>query len=94
MSQHNRDLTATGIPMTSLATALSSDLQRVVIDKTGLTARYDLTLHWSREDIPPDDSAPPVLFTALQEQLGLKLVPAKAPVPTFVIDHVEMPSEN
>ncbi len=94
MSQHNRDLTATGIPMTALATALSSELQRVVVDKTGLIAHYDFTLKWSRDDAPPEDSAPPTLITALQEQLGLKLVPSKAPVPTFVIDHVEMPSEN
>lgn len=94
MSQHNRDLTATGIPLTALATALSSELQRIVIDKTGLSGRYDLTLKWSRDDAPADDAAPPPLLTALPEQLGLKLVAAKAPVQTFVIDHVEMPSEN
>ena len=91
---HNTELTATGMPLAALADELSSELRRVVIDKTGLAAKYDITLKWSSDDAPTTDTSPPTLLTALQEQLGLKLVPAKAPVPTFVIDHVEMPSEN
>ncbi len=65
---------------------------RDVVDKTGITGRYNLKLQWT-----PDDAAAnsgPSLFTALEEQLGLKLEPAKGPVQVLVIDHVEMPSEN
>jgi uncharacterized protein (TIGR03435 family) len=78
-------------------------LDRPVVDQTGLKGRYDFTLKWAPDDsqfgghVPPasdDPSAPPSLFTALQEQLGLKLVPAKGPVPVLVIDHVEKPSPN
>ena len=68
---------------------------RNVIDKTGLAGNYDLTLQWSREDSStPDTDSAPSIFTALPEQLGLKLQPAKGPVETLVVDHVEMPSDN
>jgi len=73
--------------------------ERMVIDKTGLTGKYDFMLKWT-----PDagmgatgeagDSSEPSLFTALQEGLGLKLEATKGPVDTIVIDSVEMPSEN
>ena len=103
-------LTAQAVPMTSLANLLSQQLHRTVIDKTGLTGKYDLELNWTpdqgsdpmfkgtdgspqRADAAPDTSGPSI-FTALQEQLGLKLQSAKGPVETLVIDHVEMPSEN
>jgi len=89
---------------------LSQQLQRTVLDKTGLTGKYDLELTWTpdqgadpmfkgpegspqRGDAAPDSSGPSI-FTALQEQLGLRLQSAKGPVETLVIDHVEMPSEN
>jgi uncharacterized protein (TIGR03435 family) len=66
------------------------------VDKTGLTGKYDLTLTYSPDDGPAaaSDSSAPSLFTALQEQLGLRLQPAKGPVETLVVDHVEMPTEN
>jgi uncharacterized protein (TIGR03435 family) len=103
-------LTAQAVPMTSLANLLSQQLHRTVLDKTGLTAKYDLELNWTpdqgsdpmfkgpegspqRADAAPDSSGPSI-FTALQEQLGLKLQSANGPVETLVIDHVEMPSEN
>jgi uncharacterized protein (TIGR03435 family) len=103
-------LTSQAVPMTSLANMLSQQLHRTVIDKTGLTGKYDLELNWTpdqgsepmfkgadgspqRADAAPDSSGPSI-FTALQEQLGLKLQSAKGPVETLVIDHVEMPSEN
>ncbi len=91
---HNTELTATGVPLATLVDELSSELGRVVVDKTGLTGNFDITLKWSKDDAAATDTSPPTLLTALQEQLGLKLVPSKAPIPTFVIDHVEMPSEN
>jgi uncharacterized protein (TIGR03435 family) len=103
-------LTAQAVPMTSLANMLSQQLHRTVLDKTGLTGKYDLELMWTpdqgadpmfkgpdgspqRADAAPDSSGPSI-FTALQEQLGLRLHSSKGPVETIVIDHVEMPSEN
>ena len=96
MSIHNRNLVATAESMEALVNNLSGQLQRVVVDKTGLTAKYNYQLSWSADDAPPsaDGTGPPDIFTALQEQLGLKLQPGKAEISTFVIDHVEIPSEN
>jgi uncharacterized protein (TIGR03435 family) len=75
-------------------------LDRPVVDQTGLTGRYNMQLEFTREDpaalgmsqIP--DNAPPNLFSAVQEQLGLKLEATKAPVDVLVIDHVEKPSPD
>jgi uncharacterized protein (TIGR03435 family) len=77
---------------------------RPVIDRTGLQGGYYIKLQWVRAqpasaypgmDIaPPLGPSGPVLFTALQQQLGLKLVPTKGPVDVLVIDHIEKPSEN
>jgi uncharacterized protein (TIGR03435 family) len=83
-----------------LARALARPLERVVVNKTGLTGRYDLTLSWTPDDATPllngapDPNAPPGLFTAIEEQLGLKLQPDKGAVPVLVIDRVEKPTEN
>lgn len=96
-SIQNQDMTAQGISMASLGYSLSEVVERTVIDKTGLKGKYDLRLKWRREDDPSkevrDDSAPSI-FAAVQEQLGLKLQPAKGPVETLVIDRIAMPSEN
>jgi uncharacterized protein (TIGR03435 family) len=89
-----------GLPISSLTNILSRNVERTVIDKTGLTGKYDLTLTWKPEDDHGGqengaaDANAPDLFTALQEQLGLKLVSTKGPVDTLVIDHVEKPAEN
>ena len=79
-------------PISILASNLGNQLGRFVLDKTGLTGLYDWTLEWS-----PDmtaDSAHPSLFTALQQQLGLKLEAEKGPMRMLVIDRVERASEN
>lgn len=74
----------------------NSFLDRPVVDQTGLTGTYDLKLVYTpdlrsnREPDPADIS----IFTAVQNQLGLKLVPQKAPVEILVVDHVEKPTEN
>jgi len=96
MRVNNTAMTSTAIPISNLVALLSSNLQRIVIDKTGLTGKYDMDLTWSRDDVaaPASDSAPPSIFTALQEQLGLKLQPSKSQVETLVVDHVELPTEN
>ena len=86
----------------TLSIALSRELGRMVVDKTGLEGKYDLTLEWSPDNRSAamtdaaNESAPPgpSIFTAVQEQLGLKLESTKAPVETVVIDHIEQPSEN
>ena len=94
---HNRRMVGTAVPIASLTEELSRQVQRVVVDKTGLTSMYSFQLTWSPDDAPPpapDVTAPPDIFTALQEQLGLKLQPGKEMIDTFVIDHVELPSED
>jgi uncharacterized protein (TIGR03435 family) len=65
-------------------------VNRIVVDRTGLDGRYDIVLKWSPEQTPKDDL--PSLFTALQEQLGLKLESSKAMVEVLVIDSVERPT--
>lgn len=88
-----------GASMSELAAEFSDlGVSRVVLDKTGLTGRYDFSLQWTPDDSPGDAPLPDPsggsLFTALQEQLGLKLEPQKGPVEVLVIDHVARPSEN
>ncbi len=87
-------LTGRGATMPTLASSLSDKVGRVVRDKTGLTGFYEFTLTWSPEGTPADDKNLPDLFTAVQEQLGLKLEPAKGPVEVLTIDHAAKPSEN
>ena len=84
------------VTIASLIDYLTHELKRPVVDKTGLTGKYDLSLQWTPDDTPPDSplTGGPSIFTAIQEQLGLKLNPAKGPVETLVIDHVEPPTPN
>jgi uncharacterized protein (TIGR03435 family) len=82
------------LPMSILTQWLTLHVGRKVIDNTGLTDKYDIALEWSPDTSASEVGSGPSLFTAIQEQLGLKLVPDKGPVETFVIDHVERPSEN
>jgi len=82
----------TDVPMADLATNLSNQLGRYVIDETGLAGRYDFLLHFDPNQSA--DSQEPNLFTALEEQLGLKLESRKGPMKVLVIDSVEQPSEN
>ncbi len=84
-----------------LAEELSKVAGRDVVDKTGVSGRYDLKLRWTPDDSSeprlPNGAATdsgPSLFTALEEQLGLKLESAKGPVQVLVIDHIELPTEN
>jgi uncharacterized protein (TIGR03435 family) len=78
--------------MSSLAGRIASVVNRPVTDKTGLVGPFDFDLAWT-----PDDAADqngPSIFTALQEQLGLKLASTRGPVDVLVIDHVEHPTED
>jgi uncharacterized protein (TIGR03435 family) len=74
--------------------SFSNLVGRTVVDKTGLIGNYDIDLKWTPDDQQGTPDAGPTFFTALEEQLGLKLEAAKGPVDTLVIDHVEKPSEN
>jgi uncharacterized protein (TIGR03435 family) len=67
-----------------------------VLDKTGLTGNYHLVLRWAPENTPADSplASRPSIFTAVQEQLGLKLEPSTAPLDVLVIDSAQKPSEN
>jgi uncharacterized protein (TIGR03435 family) len=90
----NGKMTAQGISMDSLAANLAGTTGHIVSNKTGLTGVYDFTLQYADSDPPPPDSTAPSIYTAIEEQLGLKLESSKGPVQVLVIDHVERPSAN
>ncbi len=79
-------------PISILASNLGNQLGRIVLDKTGLHGVYDWTLEWYPD--MGEDSTRPSLFTALQEQMGLRLEAQKGPMEVLVIDSAEKPSEN
>jgi bla regulator protein blaR1 len=101
---------STGTDMSSLARFLSGQLGRTVVNKTGLTGGYDYKLDWTSDDtsavLPKagnstpgenpasQDTGGPSLFTALEEQLGLKLEATKGPADVIVIDDLEQPTAN
>ena len=97
----NGSMTAQGVTVAE-PDAVGVQVHRIVVDGTGLTGKYDISLQWTRDDDPGGDpkdtgkteSAGPSIFVALQEQLGLKLDAAKAPVEMIVVDHVEAPSNS
>jgi uncharacterized protein (TIGR03435 family) len=104
------DLNVRNMGMKDFASWMQSGvMDRPVVDQTGLTDRYDFPLKWTPDDsqfaqfrgavaTPPptaeDPNAPPSLYTAVTEQLGLKIGPAKLPDDVIVIDHAEKPSAN
>jgi uncharacterized protein (TIGR03435 family) len=70
-------------------------VDRPVVNQTGLPGRWDFLLKWTTNDLKAaDPNAAPGMFTAIQEQLGLKLEAVKAPADVLVVDHVERPSAN
>jgi uncharacterized protein (TIGR03435 family) len=94
LKMNPNELTGTKVSIHYLVEELSRRLSRNVIDQTGLDGEYNFDLRWAPDG--DGDSLPdgPSIFTALQEQLGLKLESSKAPVDVLVIDHVEKPSAN
>ena len=100
-----RKIETADTPISAVLEFLSNETGRKIVDKTGLTGRYSFTLSWlspmaasqkageANEASTPADATPD-LFTAIQEQLGLKLEPTKGPVDVVVIDHLERPGEN
>ena len=95
---NNGVLTATDIEMKDFVRSIEYEAGRTVVDKTGLPGSYDLQLKWTREaqNVNATDNGsgdrPPDLFTALQDQLGLKLVSDKGPVESVVVDSIDQPS--
>jgi uncharacterized protein (TIGR03435 family) len=100
-----RSLTANSVPIANIVPMLARMLGRTVIDKTGLTGKYDISAEWAPDEAlmlpsspdgarPVSDGSGPSIFTALQEQLGLKLESQKGPVEVFVVERAEKPSEN
>ena len=102
-------LESTGTSLDMLAHVLSRQLGRTVVDKTGLTGEYDFKLDYTPDNMPmpphgasdgapkPEmqvDSGAPSIFTAVEEQLGLKLEATKGMVDVIVIDHIDLPTEN
>jgi uncharacterized protein (TIGR03435 family) len=81
--------------MIDFALDLASEVGRPVTDATGLSAKYDFTIHWLGENAPPSDNPAPDIFRALQEQLGLKLESKKAMADILIVDHIEKtPTSN
>jgi uncharacterized protein (TIGR03435 family) len=81
--------------MTNFVITLMQVVQdKQIVDRTELKGRYDFSLTYTFDPLAPDAGAAPDIFHAVQQQLGLKLEPTKAPVEVFVIDHVERPTAN
>ena len=93
-SQRGLEFVGSNTPMRGLTGALSSMVEAPVIDKTGLTGIYNYTLQFGREWSERDPESWPSIFTAVQEQLGLKLEAGHESVPNIVIDHITKPTEN
>lgn len=94
---HNREMTGTAIPLKAFAAFLSDQVGRTVVDKTALEGTYDFSLKWSADELAEATKdtkvgdRPPEIYTALQEQLGLKLVPGRGPSEVLVVDAVDQP---
>jgi uncharacterized protein (TIGR03435 family) len=96
--QRTRQLAGKDATMDVLAKLLSSEVNHVVLDKTGLTGKYDLNAEWAQDGPAGAQSADepfaPGIFTAMEERLGLKLQPGKGPVRVLIIDRVDRPTQN
>jgi uncharacterized protein (TIGR03435 family) len=86
------DMTSVDVSMAALADYLGRQLNQAVVDTTGLKSTFDFTLEWAKDDT--GEAAAPLIFTALQEQLGLRLEARKVPMEVIVVDSVDKPSVN
>ncbi|MDR3752481.1 MAG: TIGR03435 family protein [Terracidiphilus sp.] len=86
-------ITAHQLSVQALAANLSFTVGREIVNKTGLDGGYDFTLDYAPDGADPSDTRPSI-FTAIEEQLGLKLEPARGPVDVIVVDHIERPTAN
>lgn len=96
-SSHGTEVTVTITDgtMTDFILGMQFFFDRPLVDRTGIAGRHDFTLRYTYDVVHvTDPNAPPGLFTAIKEQLGLRLDAVKAPIGVFAIDHVEPPSAN
>jgi len=93
-SQHGLEFVGSNSPMRAITGALSSMVEAPVVDKTGLTASYNYRLRFGRDWSTNDSESWPSIFTAVQEQLGLKLEAVHESVPNLLVDHISKPTEN
>ena len=93
-TQYGLEFVGTNSPMQAITGALSSMVEAPVVDKTGLNGFYNYTLQFGREWSAHDPESWPSIFTAVQEQLGLRLDAVHESVPNLVIDHITKPTEN
>ena len=93
-SRHGLEFVGTDSPMRAICGALSSMVEAPVVDKTGLLGTYNYTLQFGRPWSQSDPDGWPSIFTAVQEQLGLKLESVHESVPNLVVDHITKPTEN
>jgi uncharacterized protein (TIGR03435 family) len=93
-SQHGLEFVGSNASMRAITGALSAMVEAPVVDKTGLTGTYNYTLQFGREWSANDPESWPSIFTAVQEQLGLKLEAVHESVPNLVVDHITKPTEN
>lgn len=90
----DHEFVGTKISMTQFAEWLSGQEERPVIDNTGNAGSFDVHLSWATDDQSDSPNAAPTIFTAVQEQMGLKIESGKGPVEILAVEHVEKPSEN
>lgn len=93
-SQHGLEFVGTNASMRAIAGVLSAMVEEPVVDKTGLNGIYNYTLQFGRDWSAQDPDGWPSIFTAVEEQLGLKLEAEHESVPNLVIDHITKPTEN
>ena len=93
-SQHGLEFVGSNASMRAISGALSSMVEAPVVDKTGLIGTYNYTLQFGRPWSEHDPESWPSIFTAVQEQLGLKLEAVHESVPNLVVDHITKPTEN
>ena len=88
-------MTVHAMTIDTTVSTFAGTVGRIIVDKTGLgDKKFDFELKWTPDDRSSADDSAPSLLTALEEQLGLKLVPARGPVEVLIIDHMERPSPN
>ncbi len=94
MSEQGLELVISNASMIAVTSVLSAMVEAPVIDRTGLTGIYNYTLQFGRDWSARNPESWPSIFTAVQEQLGLKLEAVDKPVPNLVVDHITKPTEN
>src|SRR5687767_12980295 len=91
MSMRGAQITAHSIPFSHLVDVIEGNVPRPVVDRTNLRGPVDIEVAWASN---PTDTSKPSIFTALQEQLGLKLVSARGPIEVLVVDRAERPTPD